>query len=283
VRAIAAFQASVAQDPVISGDGTSVVFSIGPESNSRGAVYAVDTDGSGARAVYAPRSLNLRGVVGGVAGSTPSPGSLFTAYGTNLAADGIEAAPGFPLPETLGGVSLLVNGAPAPILAVTPWQVNAQLPQLTPEGPAAFQLRFADGSQPAAVAADVQGFAPQMYTTADCQAFYHPSSGLPADDAHPAERGEVLVSFWTGLGRTDPVVPAGAPAPAKPLAHSTQPQVVIGGQAARVTFAGLTPGFAGLYQVNLMVPEGLRPGRHAAAWRDANGTLSGGCASISVK
>lgn len=283
VMALTAFRTSVAQDPAILEDGSAVVFSLGPGSGARGAVYAVNTNGSGVHGVYAPRSLNLRGVVGGVADAAPSPGSLFTAYGTNLAEDGITAAHAFPLPESLGGVALLVNGAPVPLLAVTPWQVNAQLPQLTPEGPAAFQLRFADSAQPAPVAADVRNFSPRMYTTAECKAFYHPSSGLPADDANPAEPGEVLVSFWTGLGRTDPMVAAGVPAPAKPLALSAEPQILIGGQAAKVSFAGLTPGFAGLYQVNLALPGGLKPGRHSAAWRDESGALRGGCATVSVK
>ena len=283
IKALTTFRISFAQDPAITDDGALVVFSLGPESGSRGAVYAVNTDGGNLHAVYAPRSLNARGVVGGVAGATPSPGSLFTAYGTNLASDGITAAPGFPLPDTLAGVSLLVNGAPVPLLAVTPWQVNAQLPQLTPEGPAAFQLRFADGRQPAAVAANVQDFSPQVYSTPECQAFYHPASGLPADDAHPADPGEVLVSFWTGLGLTSPVVPAGTPAPANPPAVSAEPELLIGSQPAKVTFAGLTPGFAGLYQVNVALPAGLKPGRHAAAWRDANGALRGGCATVSAR
>ena len=34
----------------------------------------------------------------------------------------------------------------------------------------------------------------------------------------------------------------------------------LGGQAAQVQFAGLAPGFVGLYQVNVIVPSGLTPG-----------------------
>lgn len=283
ITSLTAFKTSFAQDPAITDDGSAVVFSLGPQSGSRGAVYAVNTDGSGLHAVYAPRSLNLNGVVGGVTGAAPSPGSLFAAYGTNLASDGMTAVTGFPLPDALAGLSLLVNGTPAPLLAVTPWQVNAQLSQLTPEGPAAFQLRFTDGAQPAAVAADVINFSPRIYSTPDCQAFYHASSGLPADDAHPADPGEVLVSFWTGLGQTSPIVPAGTPAPANPPAESAKPDVTIGGQPAKVTFAGLAPGFAGLYQVNVAVPAGLKPGRQAVNWRNQDGVLIGSCAGVSIR
>jgi adhesin/invasin len=37
-------------------------------------------------------------------------------------------------------------------------------------------------------------------------------------------------------------------------------QLMIGGQSAQVNFSGLTPGFAGLYQVNAVVPAGTETG-----------------------
>lgn len=282
-KAITSFRTSHAQDPVISEDGSRVLFSLGSASGAPGAIYAINADGGNLHAVYAPRSLNLRGIAGGVAGASPSPGSLITAYGTNLAPEGLTLADRFPLPESLAGVSLLVNGTSLPLLAVTPWQVNAQLPQELPDGPAAFQLRLADGGQPAPVAADVAPYAPWIYAGADCHAFYHAGTPQAADEAHPAQAGEVVVSFWTGLGRTDPWLAAGLPAPVSPLSRSAQPEPQIGGQPAKVTFAGLAPGFAGLYQVNVVVPAGLKPGRQAVTWRGQNGSLQSGCATIAVK
>jgi uncharacterized protein (TIGR03437 family) len=58
--------------------------------------------------------------------------------------------------------------------------------------------------------------------------------------------------------------------------------VLIGGKAAGVEFAGLTPGLAGVYQVNAKVPSGLRPGRHVVSWR-IRGVTSDGCGTIAVR
>ena len=164
LKALTAFQLSAAQDPVISDDGLHVVFSLGPRSGGIGAIYAVDTDGKNLRPVFAPRALNRDGVNGVIAFSAASPGSLLSAYGLNLAADTMTAASRFPLPDSLAGVSLLVNGRPAPLLAVTPWQVNAQLPPEVREGAVAVQLRFADGFQPTPAAVQVKSVAPAIFS-----------------------------------------------------------------------------------------------------------------------
>jgi uncharacterized protein (TIGR03437 family) len=286
LKALTAFQLSAAQDPVLSDDGLRVFFSLGPRSGGRGAIYAVDTDGKNLRPVYAPRALNRDGVNGAIAFSSPSPGSLLSAYGLNLTADTMATASRFPLPDSLAGVSLLVNGRAAPLLAVTPWQVNAQLAPEVREGAAAFQLRFADGVQPTPAAATVQTIAPAIFSDlagGTCQAAaLHGGTATLADRDHPAGAGETLEIYGAGLGPADPFVPAGTAAPSSPLARTLQPDVLIGGRRAEVRFAGLTPGFAGLYQVNAIVPAGLRPGPQSIDWRVGN-VSAAGCATIWVK
>lgn len=287
VRALTNFQMSWAQDPVISEDGSRVIFTIGPQSGGRGAIYSVHTGGGNLQAVYAPRSLNQNGVAALTGFAAPSPGSLITAYGTNLGPDAVITAGRFPLPASLAGISLLVNGRAVPLLSVTPWQVNAQLPPDLQQGPAAFQFRFDDGAMPAAGAADVSTFAPAIFSAhaaSECQAaVLHGGTATLADQAHPAAGGETVEIFSLGLGPTNPVVPAGMPAPADPLAATiTPPEVTIGGRPAPVAFAGLAPGFAGVYQVNALVPPGLKPGVQSIALRAASAS-SLGCSVIWVQ
>lgn len=286
-KALAAFKMSAASNPVFSDDGSRVVFTAGPRNGGAGAVYAVNSDGSNLRLVFGPRAINPNGVTSAAAGSQPSPGSLVTAYGINLAADELVSAARFPLPEALAGVSLLVNGRAAPLLAITPWQANAQLPPETGEGPAAFQLRFTDGTLSVASAAEVKSYAPAIFSFDAARtvqaAVFHGNSGIPADEAHPAAAGEVVEMYGTGLGPTNPLVAAGLAAPASPLARTLViPEVLIGNVPAQVVFSGLTPGFAGVYQVNAVVPAGLRPGQQVVRWRVGNNT-SASFGTISVK
>jgi len=95
-------------------------------------------------------------------------------------------------------------------------------------------------------------------------------AGSVVSATNTAAPGDVLTSFCTGLGVVQPAL--GSDSVAVAALHTTQLPVTAtaGGQSVTVLFAGLTPGFAGLYQVNFIVPAGLtgsrasrsRPGRH---------------------
>ena len=70
-----------------------------------------------------------------------------------------------------------------------------------------------------------------------------------------------MILFATGEGPVTPAVPDGTPAPVNPLSIVNAPvQVTIGGKSAQVTYQGLAPGYAGLAQINAIVPSGLTPG-----------------------
>jgi uncharacterized protein (TIGR03437 family) len=78
---------------------------------------------------------------------------------------------------------------------------------------------------------------------------------------NPTHPYEALVIYCAGLGSVSPNQVAGAPATFAPLSQTIDAvTVTIGGLDAPVAFAGLTPGFTGLYQVNAYVPSGVVPG-----------------------
>jgi uncharacterized protein (TIGR03437 family) len=82
----------------------------------------------------------------------------------------------------------------------------------------------------------------------------------------PAQTGETIELYLSGLGAVNPTVANGEPAPSNPLSYTTAtPQVFLldaagNYQQAAVTFSGLAPGYAGLYQVNITIPSSLAAG-----------------------
>jgi uncharacterized protein (TIGR03437 family) len=111
---------------------------------------------------------------------------------------------------------------------------------------------------------DVKGsgyYWPSIFLTTDGQPIVtHADYSLVTANS-PAHAGETIIIFATGLGPVMPAVATGVAAPLSPLTATVQPSVVtVGGQRAAVAFSGLAPGFAGLYQVNVLVPA-VPPGQ----------------------
>jgi adhesin/invasin len=72
---------------------------------------------------------------------------------------------------------------------------------------------------------------------------------------------DAIVIYLTGLGATAPAVDDGMPAPASPLASAmVTPALTLGGKPLDVFWAGLVPGYVGLYQINAMVPGSVPQG-----------------------
>jgi uncharacterized protein (TIGR03437 family) len=143
-------------------------------------------------------------------------------------------------------------------------------------------FRLLDPSNPARsnAAALIQGTAWAAIPAAMAKAIGLPQDcrdgGVAASTAcgQPATAGDVLQVYCTGLGRVvasgDPPGPPlvtgkTAPADGSVLYRSAAtPQVTVGGVPATVLFAGLAPGFAGLYQVDVKVPSGVEAGDEVA-------------------
>ena len=190
--------------------------------------------------------------------SLPSiaPGSLISIFGTNLAA-GDGSATATPLPVSLNGTSVSIDGTLAPLLFVSATQINAQAPLGTPLGTVALVVR--NGAlQSAPVKVDVRAAAPGILALSGgshALAVNYPGGVLNAPE-NPVHPGEYVVVYVTGQGLVDRPVTDGAESPANPLSLPLAAvQATLGGKPAAVAFAGLAPGFVGLLQVNLLIPD----------------------------
>ena len=191
-----------------------------------------------------------------------APGELITLYGANLAPETAAAAV-TPLPTSLAGVQTLVNDRPAPLLWVSPGQLAAMVPYST-AGPIASIQVVNNGVASKPVTTFVNRSAPGVFAIppdgVSTAAARHADYTL-VDALSPAAPGEIVLLYVTGLGAVTPAVADGDAGPVGPLSVvEGSLSVSIGGAPARIHYAGLAPGFAGLYQINCTVPESAEPG-----------------------
>lgn len=202
-------------------------------------------------------SVTTAGIVNAASGLPMiAPGCLISIYGANLAASAAQATT-LPLPTSLSGTTVLINGVPAPLLFVSPGQINAQVPVETEMAPARLVVRGPAGdSTPASF--NVNPTAPGVMTlllTGHALAVNLPGGSLNSAE-NAALPGQYIMVYITGQGQTTPPIATGAPAPASPFSVPyAQLQAKVGGKPAFVQFAGMAPGFVGLLQLNLLVPD----------------------------
>jgi uncharacterized protein (TIGR03437 family) len=199
-------------------------------------------------------------------GTAPvAPGGLISVIGQQMSPVNI-ATQQVPLPTALGESCLTVNGIPVPMTFVSSKQINGQLP-FNVDGAATMTLRTPGGVSDNFYFT-IYAAAPSIFRSGSAG----PMTGLatvvrsdngefvtPTNPLHP---GDSIVIYATGLGRTDPPVDAGLPAPSDPLSSSIiAPAVTLGGAPLQIDYAGLAPGQVGVYQINARVslnaPQGL--------------------------
>jgi uncharacterized protein (TIGR03437 family) len=181
-------------------------------------------------------------------GTDIAPGTMVAIFGINLApATQVVTTP--PLPLTLHGVSVTVNGISAPFYYVSPVQLDVQIPYEAGRGPAVLAVN--NNGQVAAFPFTVSVDAPGLYPSAIDNA----TGSLVSE----ASAGQVLLLFMTGEGDVTPFLATGA-TPAIGTAVSKLPvpilpvSVTVGGVQAAVLFAGINTGLVGMTQINFAVP-----------------------------
>jgi uncharacterized protein (TIGR03437 family) len=187
-----------------------------------------------------------------------APGGLVSLFGSQLSPMSL-ASTDVPLPTVLADSCLTVNGAFVPLIYVSPTQINAQMP-FQVSGSADVVLRTPGGTSDA-LRVTILPAAPTVFLAGVAG----PVTGIPTivrstngelvTTSNPIHPSDHITIYLTGMGKTTPNVPTGAPAPSAPLATALlAPTVTLGGMSLPVDFAGLTPGSVGLYQINVSIP-----------------------------
>lgn len=218
-----------------------------------------------AQAPLAPR-YESAGLVNGASGTAgpAAPNTILTLYGTNLSfqtrALQLDDIRGNVLPTTLPGtgVRVFIANLPASLYYVSPTQVNLVVPSNLIAGRFDLQL-VRDGLAGPRIPIEIRDFAPQMFVLGDKFVIAQRRDTSLIWPESPARPGEHVTVYVTGMGRTVPELPSGQLAPTpSPIARLADFRVYLNGQPidpARISYAGLTPGTAGLYQVTFQLPD----------------------------
>ncbi|HYE73725.1 MAG TPA: hypothetical protein VEF04_10350, partial [Blastocatellia bacterium] len=235
-----------------------------------------------------------------------SPGQIVTSFGGGLPA-GLSLnspATSFPLPTEMNGISVRVNGTLAPLyfigvgaasgIPAGGYQINYQLPYEVLPGVAYVEVLH-NGALVTSEFLNVSSSAPGAFTLSSnglgqVVALNQDNSvngvtGQPLPNAKPEARGRVLQIYANGTGssfvdfntQAPLTLATGAPAPVNgnPLyATAFTPTVTIGGVPATVLYSGLTPGFVGLWQLNVTIPSNAPTGNAVPLIITVNGRSS---------
>ena len=205
--------------------------------------------------------------------SSVAPGSWVEIYGSNLAPDTGQWAGsdfnGNEAPTSLDGVEVLIGGQKAFVEYISSSQINAQLPSTIATGgplPLTVMNETAASSsvnimvnavEPGLLAPASFQIGGKQYVVAllpDGATYILPSSAISGVASRPAQPGDTITLYGIGFGPVTPASPAGQIVSeqnqlAQPL------QILFGQTPAQLTYDGLAPGFVGLYQFDVVVPQ----------------------------
>jgi uncharacterized protein (TIGR03437 family) len=224
-----------------------------------------DTSGTGGSPYYTADSIvNSAANISGLY----APNTFVTIYGQDLAfttrsLTASDVSNGT-LPTVLAGtgVHVLINNIPANIYYVSPTQVNILVPTSLIPGPVNLQL-VRDAAAGPAIAMMLGPAAPSLFQSDGTTVLgVHLDNSLITAKA-PARAGETVVLYASGLGPTNPAaIPDQIPQKAASVTPITSFTLLINGNAIdprRILYAGVVPTYAGLFQINVQLPDDAPP------------------------
>jgi uncharacterized protein (TIGR03437 family) len=151
--------------------------------------------------------------------------------------------------------SIYFNGYAAPVLFASPGQFNVEVPWEA-AGTNSTIGAIVNGRPSNIVTSNVSAYSPVVFGT------FHADGTSAVTAGNPASANEAVTIYATGLGPVTGAMVTGQPASSTTFQKTTQdPTVTVGGlPAASIIFSGLTPGFLGIYQINVQLPVNVPAG-----------------------
>ncbi len=243
----------------LSGSGAALTVNdcqLSTGANTISAQYGGDTtyvSASATGSVTVPAVLTLTGATNAASfQQVYAPGMIMAIFGCNMG-PAAQPAQGSPLPTSLGGVTVTINGVAAPFYFVAPGQANIQIPYQTPAN-ATSTLAVTYNGQSASLPLAVAAAAPGI--------FDDPANGNAVPDG-TAKIGDFVTLFITGDGAAYPAPTTGTTPSSNVLPVPTQSvSLTVGGMqiAQPLPFVGIPGWSIGVTQINFQVPAGLAPG-----------------------
>jgi len=188
-----------------------------------------------------------------------APGSLISIFGANLAR-ATAGALAIPLPVSLADTSVSINGVRAPLLYVSPSQINAQVPPQTATGTATVTVTTSAAVTPP-MQFQVAPVAPEIFMDGANRVLALNQDGTVNSTANPAAAGSIITIFLTGQGAL------------------SSPAATIGSLPVQFTYAGPAPQTVGVAQMNMRVPS-LTPGDYTLVVSVAGVSSNSGLISV---
>jgi len=204
-------------------------------------------------------------------GEPVAQGDIAAGFGSQLTYRDPLGATTLPLPTKISDVQVLVNGTAAPLYYVSPGQINFEVPidASTANGGAGTVQVVRNGQAGNMIYVDINARVPRFIVyDGGYGIMTTPDGALTGIPSHPVKIGDTIVIYVVGLGPTSPSVASGTASPSSPLAKVPgTTQVCFGVETpfnqapcGKAQFSGLTPGFVGLYQINVTIPTGVTSG-----------------------
>jgi uncharacterized protein (TIGR03437 family) len=209
------------------------------------------------------------------ASGTVAPGEIVTIFGANIGPKSLTLPPNGTVPTIVSTTSVTFDGIPAPIYYASSTQTSVQVPYGIAQGQTVMRVTYNTAASVATTLKSGTGQAAAL------------NGNLSFNSAaNPATRGQALVLYGTGEGQTSPPsvegvkVPTVLPLPQTPLSVT----VTVGGLSAIVQYAGETPGLlSGLFQINVVVPNGAPVGPAVPVQVTVNGQPSQANVTVAIQ